>query len=311
MGHSHHGHHHHHHHHHHGQEGGHGSNTRNIGIAWLLNVSFTIIEIIGGLLTNSLAILSDAVHDLGDSFALGISYYAEKKAGHKLADQNYTFGLRRLPLISAAINGLILLLGSMWVVANAVPRLYQPEPVSSGGMMALAVLGVVVNGAAVLKLRGNKGVNSRVVALHLLEDALGWVAVLVGAVIIHYTGYYIIDPILSLLVAAYIFVGAFRNLREVYFLLVQRSPSEVEVVKIRQQLEGLDGVLQISDLHIWSLEGTHHILSLHALVPPDLSPEGQHAIKREIRRILSSHGEFHSTIELEYNPDECGDHCPI
>ncbi|EMR01896.1 cation diffusion facilitator family transporter [Cesiribacter andamanensis] len=307
MGHSHHGHHHH-------QQEGHAQgpgNTRNIGVALLLNLSFTLIEIVGGLLTNSLAILSDAVHDLGDSLALGMSYYAEKRAGQKLQDPNYTFGLRRLPLISAGLNGLILLLGSLWVVANAVPRLYAPEPVEAGGMMALAVLGVLVNGAAVLKLRGNRGVNSRVVALHLLEDALGWVAVLVGAVIIYYTGYYIIDPILSLLVAAYIFVGAFRNLREVYYLLVQRSPSEVEVGKIRQQLEGLEGVLQITDLHIWSLEGTHHILSLHALVAPDLSPEGQHALKREMRRLITAFGEFHSTIELDYNPDECGDHCPL
>lgn len=290
---------------HHGQAQG----SKNILIALLLNVGFTIIEIIGGLLSNSLAVLSDAVHDLGDSVALGMSYYAEKKAGQKVRDQNYTFGLRRLPLLSAALNGLILLIGSAWVVANAIPRLQAPQAVSSDWMIGLGILGVAVNGLAVLRLRGNAGINSRVVALHLLEDALGWVAVLVGAVVIHFTGYYIIDPILSLLIAAYIFYGAFKNMREVYFLLVQRSPASVEVPLIRQRLEDLPDVLRINDFHIWSLEGTHHILSLHALVNPALSPQGQHALKTEMRRIINSFGEFHSTIELDYDPEDHCDHC--
>ncbi|AHM60677.1 cation diffusion facilitator family transporter [Flammeovirgaceae bacterium 311] len=299
-----HGHHHGHHHHHHA-----GSSSKNILTALLLNLSFTVVEIVGGLLSNSLAILSDAVHDLGDSLALGMSYYAEKRSGQKVKDENYTFGLRRLPLMSAALNALILLGGSAWVVVNALPRLQAPEPVKSGWMIVLAVVGVAVNGLAVLRLKGNKGINSRVVALHLLEDALGWVAVLIGAVAIHYTGYYIIDPILSLLIACYIFYNAFKSLREVYFLLVQRSPATVEVSQMKQQLEALEDIRQITDLHIWSLEGTHHILSLHALVTPNLQPEQQHALKTSMRRIINKHGEFHSTIELEYNLDECGDHC--
>lgn len=139
-----------------------------------------------------------------------MSYYAEKKAGQKVRNQHYTFGLRRLPLMSAALNGLILLGGSAWVVANAIPRLQAPEPVAFDWMMGLGILGVAINGLAVPRLRGNAGINSRVVALHLLKDALGWVAVLAGAVVIHFTGYYIIDPILSLLIAVYIFYGAFK-----------------------------------------------------------------------------------------------------
>ncbi|MBW3545877.1 MAG: cation diffusion facilitator family transporter, partial [Bacteroidetes bacterium] len=173
-----HGPHHTHTHGHHGQAQG----AKNILIALLLNFGFTIIEIIGGLLSNSLAVISDAVHDLGDSVALGMSYYAEKRSGHKVLDQNYTFGLRRLPLISAALNGLILLGGSAWVVASAIPRLQAPQAVASDWMIGLGILGVAINGLAVLRLRGNAGINSRVVALHLLEDALGWVAVLIGAV---------------------------------------------------------------------------------------------------------------------------------
>ena len=303
MAHSHHGH------SHHGHQ--HGGSTRNIGIALLLNLSFTLLELIGGLLSNSLAVLSDAVHDLGDSLALAMSYFAEKKSGQKVQDQNYTFGLRRLPLMSAALNALILLGGSVWVVVHAVQRLQAPEPVESGWMMGLAIIGVLVNGMAVLRLRGNEGINSRVVALHLMEDALGWVAVLLGAIAIYFTGYYIIDPLLSLVIAAYIFFGAFRNLREVYFLLVQRSPQTVEVAEIRTRLEGLEGVRQITDFHIWSLEGTHHILSLHALVLPELGPDAQHRLKTEMRRIINTYGEFHSTIELDYNPEACGDHCPV
>ena len=283
--------------------------SKNILTALLLNLGFTVIEIIGGLLSNSLAVLSDAVHDLGDSLALGMSYYAEKKSGEKAKNQNYTFGLRRLPLISAALNALILLGGSAWVVANAVPRLQNPEPIESGWMIGLGVLGVAVNGMAVLKLRGNAGINSRVVALHLMEDALGWVAVLIGAIVIFFTGYYIIDPILSLLIAGYVFYGAFKNLRDVYYLLVQRSPAEVEVPQLKKELEALQEVQQITDLHVWSLEGTHHILSLHALVRPELNPEEQLQLKQQMRAIIKNYGEIHSTLELDHFPEACGDHC--
>lgn len=283
--------------------------SKNILTALLLNLGFTIIEIIGGLLSNSLAVLSDAVHDLGDSLALGMSYYAEKRSGQKTKNQNYTFGLRRLPLISAALNALILLGGSTWIVVNAIPRLQNPEPLEADWMIGLGVLGVLVNGMAVLRLRGNTGINSRVVALHLMEDALGWVAVLIGAVVIYFTGYYIIDPILSLLIAGYVFYGAFRNLRDVYYLLVQRSPAEVEVPELKQALEALAEVQQITDLHVWSLEGTHHILSLHAVVRPELDSMGQLLLKQQMRAIINNYGEFHSTLELDHFPDECGDHC--
>ncbi len=199
--------------------------------------------------------------------------------------------------------------GSVWVVITAIPRLQAPQAVESDWMIGLGILGVAINGLAVLKLKGNEGINSRVVALHLREDALGWVAVLIGAVVIHFTGYYIIDPLLSLLIAAYIFYGAFKNLREVYFLLVQRSPATVDVLLISQKLAGLAGILRINDFHVWSLEGTHHILSLHALVRPNLSPEGQQALKSEMRQIIKSFGEFHSTIELDYDPNDHCDHC--
>jgi cobalt-zinc-cadmium efflux system protein len=176
-------------------------------------------------------------------------------------------------------------------------------------MIPLAVLGVLVNGAAVLRLKKGEGLNSRVAALHLMEDALGWIAILAGAIVIHFTGYYIIDPILSLLIAGYILFNALKSLRDVYYLLVQRSPAEVQVPAIRQRLQELPEVEQIHDLHIWSLEGIHHILSLHAQVRPTLSPAEQLALKNKMRSIIREYGEIHSTIELEHFPDACGDHC--
>ena len=285
------------------------SNSQNIKAALFLNLGFTVLELIGGVLSNSLAIISDAIHDLGDSLILAFGYYSEKQSTALTANPNYTFGLRQLPLISAAVNGLVLLGGSIWVLVQAVPRLQNPELVKTEWMIPLALLGMLVNGAAVLRLKKGDGFNSRMVALHLLEDALGWVAILIGGIMIFITGYHIIDPILSLLISGYIFINAFKSFREVFSLMVQRSPSEIEVPAIRQRILEIPEVEKVHDLNIWSLEGTHHILSLHAQVSPSISPEDQLALKNKIRTIIAEYGEIHSTIEIDHFPKACKDHC--
>jgi cobalt-zinc-cadmium efflux system protein len=301
--------HHHHHTHAQGTEPEESSDTRSIGQALLLNLSFTLLELVGGVLTNSLAVISDAVHDLGDSLALGMGYLAERKARHKATDENYTYGFRRLPLLSAALNALILLGGSAWVISQAIGRLQAPERVDTQWMLPLAALGVLVNGWAVFRLSKGKGINSRMLRLHLLEDALGWIAVLLGAIVMHFTGFYLIDPLLSLLIAAYIIYHAAGNLRQVYRLLAQRSPAEIAVADIRQQIESLPQVEQVLDLHIWSLEGTRHILSCHLAVAIDIPLSEQQKLKTSIRRMLSQYGQFHSTIELDFGAGQCADHC--
>ena len=180
----------HHHHHHHSHDG-----ESNIGIAFLLNISFTIIELIGGYMTNSVAIISDAVHDFGDSISLGMAWYFQKISKREKTDK-YTYGYKRFSLLGAIINSIVLVVGSIYIISEAVPRLFSPQETSAKGMFALAIVGIIINGAAVLKTRTGDSINERVVSLHMMEDVLGWAAVLVGSVIMHFTGLTIIDPIL-------------------------------------------------------------------------------------------------------------------
>ena len=161
--------------HQHGHQHAHHSESSNIALAFWLNFGFALIEIVGGILTNSVAIIADAIHDLGDSLAIGFAWFASKIATRQ-PTQKYSYGYRRWSLLSALISGLILLIGSGWVLSEAIPRLWQPQLPHTGGMFVLAIFGIAVNGAAVLRLRRGKTQNEKVLSWHLLEDVLGWVA---------------------------------------------------------------------------------------------------------------------------------------
>ena len=187
----------------------HHEDVKNIKVAFSLNLMFTIIEFVGGFLTNSMAILSDAVHDLGDSFSLGLSWYFQKIA-KRPRTKNYTYGYKRFSLLGAIINSVILVVGSVLILMNAIPRLFHPQQPDVKGMLLLAVLGVIVNGAAVLRLRKGRSLNERVVSPHLLEDVLGWLAVLVGAGIMYFVDAPFIDPLLSIAISAFILFNVYR-----------------------------------------------------------------------------------------------------
>ena len=197
------------HHHSHEQEKG-----GNIKVAFFLNISFTIIEIIGGVLTNSVAILSDALHDLGDSLSLGLAWYFEKKS-KKGRSKNFSFGYKRFSLLGALINAIVLIIGSIFILREAIPRIINPEPVDTKGMILLAILGIFVNGLAVLRLKKGTSLNEKVISLHLLGDVFGWIAVLIGAIAIYYFNSPIIDPILSFLIAGFILFNVYKNLNKV------------------------------------------------------------------------------------------------
>lgn len=292
---------HHHHHHHHDE-------VKNIKAAIILNVSFTIIEFIGGFLSNSVAILSDAVHDLGDSIVLIFSYFSEKIAKDGKSSSKYTFGYQRLPLISAFINAVVLVVGSIFVLNHAVERLRNPEQVDFRLMLPIAVVGVLVNVAAVLRLKQNKGVNSKVMYLHLLEDALGWIAVLIGGVIMYFTNFLIIDPILSIAIAGYILFNAIKNAKYVYEIVMQSSPGDVDQDKLMLELKKVQNVEDISDFHFWSLEGSKHVMSLHLLIS-ELSKEEVITLKSEVKKLVKSYGQIHLTLELDFKEEVDEDHC--
>lgn len=275
-----------------------------IKTAFLLNSGFIILELIGGMLTNSMAILSDALHDLGDSMSLGLAWYFQKLSG-KRKDSQYSFGYKRFSLLGAVINSVVLVMGSMLVLNETLPRLFKPEPSNARGMFALALLGVLVNGFAALKLSKGKTLNEKVVSLHLLEDVMGWAGVLIGSIIMIFTNFSIIDPILSLLITLFILFNVFKNLRKIFRVFLQAVPKEINLKQIEKKILGIPGVSSIHDLHIWTMDGQYNIITLHLIVKETSSTQESKKIKQQIKSLLKGLNIQHITIETEFPDDEC------
>jgi len=290
-------------HHHHDHHYGH-TEVKNIRAAFFLNLSFTIIELVGGLITNSVAILSDAVHDLGDSFSLGLSWYFQKVA-KRPRTKEYTYGYKRFSLLGAVINSVILLVGSILILTHAIPRLFNPQHPDVKGMLLLAVLGVIINGMAVLRLRKGSSINERVVSLHLLEDVLGWLAVLIGAGIMYFVDAPFIDPLLSILISLYILYNVYRNIRQSLRIILQGSPSQLDMEEVKRSLLGIGEVQDVHDLHAWSVDGEYNVMTVHVVLRSALPMEKQHRLKLDIRDKLLSMGVQHCTIEFEVADEEC------
>ncbi len=284
----------------------HHNTTGNIKVAFFLNLIFTIIEFVGGLYTNSLAIMSDALHDLGDSFSLGLSWYFQKLS-HKKPSNKFSYGYKRFSLLGAIVNSVILVIGSIYIMSKAIPRLMHPTEADANGMMWLAILGIVVNGAAVLKLKQGTSINERVVSLHLLEDVLGWAAVLIASIIMQFWYVPILDPILSLCIAAYVLFNVYKNIKETLHIILQGTPEEISVDNVRIKLEKLPEINEIHDCHIWSLDGEYNLCTIHITINNKLMTIADSSeIKKQVRQLL--HDEFdleHVTLELELINEDC------
>lgn len=279
-------------------------NTGNFRAAFFLNLGFTVFEILGGLYTNSLAILSDAVHDLGDSLSLGMAWFLEKHS-HRESDTRYSYGYRRFSLLAALVNTIILVVGSLYVLSQAVPRLLAPQHTDAGGMALLALVGIAVNGAAVLRLRRGQSLNSQVVAWHLLEDVLGWLAVLIVSLTLLAADIHILDPILSILISLYVLYNVFRNLRRTLSLFLQAVPDSIILPEVEHALASIPGVLSLHHTHVWSLDGEHHVLTTHLVVDENADKDALTRIKREANRLTAGMGLEHATIELEFADEDC------
>ena len=214
---------------------------RNILIAFILNFAFSIFEFVGGFFTGSVAIVSDAVHDIGDAASISASYFLEKKSKKK-PDEHYTYGYARYSVIGSVITTLILLVGSVLVVYNAILRIINPMPINYDGMILFAIIGAVVNFLAAFFTREGDSLNQKAVNLHMLEDVLGWLVVLVGAIIMRFTDISIIDPLMSIGVAVFIFINAFKNLKEAVDLFLEKTPHGIEIDEICEHLTHLKGV---------------------------------------------------------------------
>tara|TARA_R110001592_G_scaffold278860_1_gene546177 strand:- start:957 stop:1850 length:894 start_codon:yes stop_codon:yes gene_type:complete len=280
------------------------SSTENIKVAFFLNLFFTIIEFIGGIYTNSLAITSDAIHDLGDSLSLGMAWYFQKISTKK-ATIKYSYGFKRFALLGAIINSVILLIGAVFIILKAIPRIINPEESDAKGMMWFAILGIIVNGAAVLKLQKGTSINERVVSLHMLEDVLGWVAVLIASIIMQFWDVPILDPILSFLIALYILFNVFKNGKESIRIILQGTPIAVSVDEIKTKILENKEIKSLHDCHLWTMDGEYNIITVHLLmVDKSISWQKADQVKKEIRKVL--HDDFHLehiTLEIEVLED--------
>lgn len=292
-----HDHHHHGHHHHHHAAG-------NIRTAFFLNLGFTVVEIVGGFMTNSTAILADAAHDLGDCFALGQAWYFERLSGEK-GNARYSYGYKRFSIFGALISTILLIVSSLFILSKAVPRILEPTRPDAGGMVFLAIAGVAVNGLAMFRLSKEKGINTRVVALHLLEDVLGWVAVLVVSVVLLFVDFPVLDPILAVLITLYILSNVVRNLKSMLPIFLQAVPDNVSLDTIVHEIEAMPRVRAVHHAHIWSLDGEHNVFTAHLVLDCQPAPEEYTAIKDTISGIVKKHGLYHSTVEIEYPGEVC------
>lgn len=284
-------------HHNHHEEG-------NIKVAFFLNLAFSLIEVIGGLWTNSVAILSDALHDFGDSLTLGLSWYFAK-ISKKKRTKKFSYGFKRFSILGALINAIVLVSGSILILMKAIPRLIHPVNPETKGMIYLAIAGLVINGLAAYRLSHGRSLNEKVVFTHLLEDILGWIAVLIGAIIMHFTNLPIIDPILSILIAMFILFNIYKSLKESFMIILQGTPSTINLKKIHRTLLDIPNVKDFHDCHSWSMDGEYNILSVHLIIDKNLSLSELESIKKETKQKLHSNGIDHATIEFEMENETC------
>jgi cobalt-zinc-cadmium efflux system protein len=273
-------------------------------VAFFLNLIFTIFEVSGGLWTNSLAIFSNALHDLGDTFSLGFSWYLEKYS-RKEKDKLFSYGYQRFSLLSALINTMILVGGSFFIVSEAIPRLIRPEHSKVQGMLVFAVAGILVNGLAALRLKGGKTFVARVVIWHFLEDVLGWVAVLVVGITLLFRDMPVLDPILSILIAAYVLYNVIKNLKRTLALFLQAVPENIDIGEVENRLRVIDNVKSVHHTQVWSLDGIHHVLTTHIVVDGKATKDDIWQTKCAIKALTERMDFAHSTVEIEYEGEAC------
>ena len=273
--------------------------TTNILIAFLLNLFFSIFELVGGLFTNSIAIITDSIHDLTDALSILLSYIFERKSKQK-PNNRYTYGYIRYSVLGALITTIILLSGSLIVIYSAIKRFINPVEIKYNGMIIMAIIGIVVNGAATLTTSRGHSLNEKTVSLHMLEDVLGWIVVLIGAILIKFTHIYYIDAILTIIVAAFIFIHALKNFVSILNLFLEKVPGNIDIPQIKKELLENKDIKDIHHIHVWSLDGEYYYATMHVVTKKD-------EVKKYIKDYLKKYKISHTTIEIEKNDYECED----
>ena len=266
-----------------------------VWLAFVLNFSFAIIEFIFGGLFGSSAILADAVHDLGDALAIGISAFLESISNRE-EDSRYTLGYKRFSLLGAILTAVILITGSSLVILENISKLIEPQPVDHEGMLWLGVIAIAINLTASLIVRKGQTKNESILSLHFLEDTLGWLAVIVVAIILRYTDWYFLDPLLSLLISAFILSKALPRFWSTLKIFLDAVPEGVDIQQVKSDLEQLDHVTSINQLNLWTMDGLEKNAIIHVCLEHVKHME---VCKEAIRTLLKDCGFQNVTIEVD------------
>ena len=275
---------------------------RNILVAFILNISFSIFELIGGLFTNSVSIMSDAVHDLADAISIGISLILEK-ISKKKPNEEYTYGYIRYSVFGALITTTILTVGSILVIIGGVNRIINPRIINYDGMIIFAIFGVVINFMAAYFTKEGDSVNQKAVNLHMLEDVLGWVVVLIGSMLMKFTDISIIDSIMSICIAIFILINAFKNLKKILDLFLEKTPKNISIKNLKNDLLKIKDVVDVHHVHVWSMDGISNYATMHVVTRSD----NQKMLKNKIKKDLKKIGIIHTTVEIECMEEKCNE----
>lgn len=279
--------------------------SRNMTIAFLSNFSFAIIEFIFGLLFHSSAVLADAIHDTGDALAIGLSTFFEKISTRK-EDREYTLGYKRYSLLGALLTSVILLIGSTLVIVENVPKLFAPEKVNYDGMLVLGIVAIAVNTAASRVVSHGHSHNESILSLHFLEDILGWLAVILVSLILRFTDWYFLDPLLSLVIAGFILSKALPKFWENIQIFLDHVPSDVDLSQLYQEIAALENVRAITQLNVWTTDGLEKFAMLHiCLENPNLLAETQAVLRQK----LLAYGIAKVTIQTDESLQEHQEYC--
>ena len=266
-----------------------------VWLAFFLNLSYAIVEFIAGRVFGSSAVLADSVHDLGDAIAIGVSAVLETISNRE-EDSQYTLGYKRFSLLGALITAVILMKGSVLVILENITKIFHPQPVNDEGILWLGIIAVTINVLASLVVRKGKTKNESILSLHFLEDTLGWIAVILMAIILRFTDWYILDPLLSLVISFFILSKAIPRFWSTLKIFLDAVPEEVDIEQVKKDLEQLDHVASVNQLNLWTMDG----LEKNAIVHVCLKEIGQmENCKESIRNLLKDCGFQNITIEVD------------
>ena len=266
-----------------------------VWLAFFLNLSYAIVEFIAGGVFGSSAVLADSVHDMGDAIAIGVSAVLETISNRE-EDSRYTLGYKRFSLLGALITAVILMTGSVFVILENITKIFHPQPVNDEGILWLGIIAVTINVLASLVVRNGKTKNESILSLHFLEDTLGWVAVILMAIILRFTDWYILDPLLSLVISFFILSKAIPRFWSTLKIFLDAVPEGVDIEQVTSDLEQLEYVASVNQLNLWTMDGLEKNAIIHVCLEHVKHME---VCKESIRDLLKENGFQNVTIEVD------------